>query len=477
MYPTDKFYIDGQWVEPMGKATFTLINPADEQTYGELAMGNADDVERAVHAARRAFADYSRWTPGQRIDLLERVLSIYKRRYEEFAQAMTLEMGAPIAFSRAAQAARGSLHIEEIIRVLRSFEFAEQHGTTQIRREAIGVCGLITPWNWPINQIVVKIAPALAAGCTVVLKPSEFSALSALLFAEVLDEAGVPPGVFNLVNGDGPNVGHAISAHPDIDMVSFTGSTQAGIRVAKTAADTVKRVAQELGGKSANIVLGDADFSQAVSKGIAACFTNSGQSCSIPTRMLVPAERMADVMRIARAEVAKYRVGDPQDENTQLGPLVNRAQFERVQTLVQRGIDEGAELVCGGVGRPEGLQQGYYVQPTVFANVTPHMTIAQEEIFGPVLSIIAYHNESEAIAIANGTPYGLAAYVQSADLNHARDMAGRLRAGQVHLNYPPADIGAPFGGFKQSGNGREWGAHGLMEYLETKAIVGFAPAN
>ena len=477
MYPTDKFYIDGQWVEPMGKATFPLINPADEQAYGELAMGNADDVERAVNAARRAFADYSRWTPEQRIDLLERVLSIYKRRYEEFAQAMTLEMGAPIAFSRAAQAARGSLHIEEIIRVLRSFEFAEQHGTTQIRREAIGVCGLITPWNWPINQIVVKIAPALAAGCTIVLKPSEFSALSALLFAEVLDEAGVPPGVFNLVNGDGPNVGHAISAHPDIDMVSFTGSTQAGIRVAKTAADTVKRVAQELGGKSANILLGDADFSQAVSKGIAACFTNSGQSCSIPTRMLVPAERMADVVEIARVEVAKYRVGDPQDESTQLGPLVNRAQFERVQTLVQRGIDEGAELVCGGVGRPEGLQQGYYVQPTVFANVTPHMTIAQEEIFGPVLSIIAYHSETEAIEIANGTPYGLAAYVQSADLNHARDMAGRLRTGQVHLNYPPADIGAPFGGFKQSGNGREWGAHGLMEYLETKAIVGFAPAN
>lgn len=477
MYLTDKFYIDGQWVEPMGKATFTLINPADEQAYGELAMGNADDVERAVHAARRAFADYSRWTPGQRIDLLERVLSIYKRRYEEFAQAMTLEMGAPIAFSRAAQAARGSLHIEEIIRVLRSFEFDELQGTTQIRREAIGVCGLITPWNWPINQIVVKIAPALAAGCTIVLKPSEFSALSALLFAEVLDEAGVPPGVFNLVNGDGPNVGHAISAHPDIDMVSFTGSTQAGIRVAKTAADTVKRVAQELGGKSANILLGDADFSQAVSKGIAACFTNSGQSCSIPTRMLVPAERMADVVRIARAEVAKYRVGDPQDENTQLGPLVNRAQFERVQTLVQQGIDEGAKLICGGVGRPEGLQQGYYVQPTVFANVTPHMTIAQEEIFGPVLSIIAYHSETEAIEIANGTPYGLAAYVQSADLSHARDIAGRLRAGQVHLNYPPADIGAPFGGFKQSGNGREWGAHGLMEYLETKATVGFAPAN
>lgn len=477
MYPTDKFYINGKWVEPMGKATFTLINPADEQVYGELAMGNADDVERAVNAARRAFADYSRWTPGQRIDLLERVLSIYKRRYEEFAQAMTLEMGAPIAFSRAAQAARGSLHIEEIIRVLRNFEFDEQHGTTRICREAIGVCGLITPWNWPINQIVVKIAPALAAGCTIVLKPSEFSALSALLFAEVLDEAGVPPGVFNLVNGDGPNVGHAISAHPDIDMVSFTGSTQAGIRVAKTAADTVKRVAQELGGKSANIVLGDADFSQAVSKGIAACFTNSGQSCSIPTRMLVPAERMADVVQIARAEVAKYRVGDPQDENTQLGPLVNRAQFERVQTLLQLGIDEGAELVCGGVGRPEGLEQGYYVQPTVFANVTPYMAIAQEEIFGPVLSIIAYHSETEAIEIANGTPYGLAAYVQSVDLNRARDMAGRLRAGQVHLNYPPADIGAPFGGFKQSGNGREWGAHGLMEYLETKAIVGFAPAN
>lgn len=476
MYRTDKFYIDGQWVEPIGKGTFTLIDPSDEQAHAELAMGNAEDVERAVQAARRAFPDYSGWTPGQRIELLERILSIYLRRYEEFAQAMTLEMGVPIAFSRGAQAARGTLHIEEIIRVLRRFQFHEQHGTTQIRREAIGVCGLITPWNWPVNQIVVKTAPALAAGCTIVLKPSEFSALSALLFAEVLDEAGVPPGVFNLVNGEGSTVGHAISTHPGIDMVSFTGSTQTGIRVAKAAADTVKRVAQELGGKSANLLLEDADLSDAVSKGIAACFTNSGQSCSIPTRMLVPAKLMADVVQIARAEAARYSVADPHDENTQLGPLVNRAQFERVQTLVQTGIDEGAELICGGLGRPAGLQKGYYARPTVFANVLPHMTIAQEEIFGPVLSIIAYHSEEEAVEIANGTPYGLAAYVQSADLQHARDVAGHLRAGQVHLNYPPADFGAPFGGAKQSGNGREWGEHGLMEYLEIKAIVGYEPA-
>ncbi len=473
----NKFFIDGQWCAPAGEhRTFPLINPATEEAYGELTMGSAEDVDCAVRAARKAFSSYSRWTPQQRIELLERVLTLYNQRHEEFAQAMTLEMGAPITFSRAGQAARGRLHIEEIIRVLREFSFDEQHGTTLIRREAIGVCGLITPWNWPINQIVVKIAPALAAGCTIVLKPSEFSALSALLFAEVLDEAGLPAGVFNLVNGDGPTVGHAICAHPDIDMVSFTGSTQAGIRVAKAAADTVKRVAQELGGKSANILLDDVDLSQAVTKGVAACFTNSGQSCSIPTRMLVPVTRMAEAVEIARTAAAAYRTGDPNDERTQLGPLVNKAQFDRVQQLVRSGIDEGAELVCGGLGRPDDLERGYYVRPTVFAAVRPDMTIAQEEIFGPVLSIIPYRTEAEAIAIANGTPYGLAAYVQSSSLQRARDVAAYLQAGGVHLNYPPADMGAPFGGYKQSGNGREWGEHGLIEYLETKSIVGYAPA-
>lgn len=477
MYRTHEFFINGRWVQPIGQETFTLINPANEEPYGELAMGSADDVELAVGAARQAFPPYSAWTTRQRIELLERVLTIYNRRREEFAQAMTLEMGSPIAFSRGPQAARGTLHIEEIIRVLQEFQFEELHGSTLVRREAIGVCGLITPWNWPINQIVVKIAPALAAGCTIVLKPSEFSALSALLFAEVLEEAGVPPGVFNLVNGDGPTVGHALSAHPDVDMVSFTGSTQAGIRVAKTAADTVKRVAQELGGKSANILLDDADFPSAVAKGVAASFTNSGQSCSIPTRMLVPASRIEEVIRLAREAAGQYQTGSPAEESSQLGPLVNAAQFERVQRLIRSGIDEGAQLVCGGEGRPAGLDQGYYIKPTVFANVKSHMTIAREEIFGPVLSIMPYDNDDHAVEIANGTPYGLAAYVQSADLQRARNIASRLRAGGVHINYPPADLSAPFGGYKQSGNGREWGVHGMLEYLETKSLVGYAPSN
>lgn len=473
MYRTNQFYIDGQWVDPIGRETFELINPATEQRCGTLSMGDERDVDRAVLAAKAAFDSYSLWTTAERIELLERVLFIYKRRYEEFAQAMTLEMGVPISFSRDAQAARGIAHIDEIIRVLRSFEFDHRQGTTLIRREAIGVCGLITPWNWPINQIVVKIAPALAAGCTIVIKPSEYSALSAILFAEVLDEAGVPPGVFNLVNGDGRTVGSALSAHPLVDMVSFTGSTQAGIQVAKTAADTVKRVAQELGGKSANILLEDADFELSVRKGVAGCFTNSGQSCSIPTRMIVPRSKLAVVADIARATAAEYRLGDPLDVSTQLGPLVNKAQYERVQRLIKSGIDEGAQLIIGGTGKPEGLQVGYYVKPTVFVNVSPEMTIAQEEIFGPVLAVIPYDTEEEAIEIANGTPYGLAAYVQSGSIDRAREVAKRLRAGGVHLNYPAADLGAPFGGYKQSGNGREWGEHGLIEYLETKSIVGY----
>ncbi len=473
MYRMNQFYINGQWVEPIGSGKFELINPATESSSGTLAMGDERDVDRAVQAASAAFRTYSQWTVAQRIELLERALFIYKRRYEEFAQAMTLEMGTPITFSRDAQAARGIAHIDEIIRVLREFEFEHRQGTTMIRREPIGVCGLITPWNWPINQIVVKIAPALAAGCTIVIKPSEYSTLSALLFAEVLHEAGVPPGVFNLVNGEGRTVGSAISAHPLVDMVSFTGSTQAGIQVAKTAADTVKRVAQELGGKSANILLDDADFETAVRKGVAGCFTNSGQSCSIPTRMIVPRNKMAVVAEIAREFAMEYRTGNPLDVTTQLGPLVNEAQFKRVQKLIQTGIDEGAELVCGGLDRPDDLQQGYFVKPTVFVNVSPDMTIAQEEIFGPVLSVIPYDTEEHAVEIANGTPYGLAAYVQSANLDRARQVASRLRAGGVHLNYPAADIGAPFGGYKQSGNGREWGAHGLMEYLETKSIVGY----
>jgi aldehyde dehydrogenase (NAD+) len=471
-----QFYIDGQWTDPVSPAWFDLIDPATESKIDRLALGNATDVDRAVAAARKAFPAYSATSVQERIDLLRRIVQVYERRYDEFAEAMRIEMGAPIAFARKGQAARGPAHLNALIAVLENFEFEEQRGTTRVRLEPVGVCGLITPWNWPINQIVVKIAPALAAGCTMVLKPSEYSALSALLFAEVAHEAGVPPGVLNVVNGDGRGVGAAIASHPDIDMVSFTGSTRAGILVAKMAAETVKRVAQELGGKSANILLDDVNLDDAVTRGVAACFTNSGQSCSIPTRMLVPHHMMNDAAQIAKAAASSYSVGATDSETTQLGPLVNRNQFERVQVLIQKGIDEGARLVAGGTGRPDGLSKGYYVKPTIFADVTPDMTIAREEIFGPVLSIMGYDSEEEAIRIANGTEYGLAAYVQSGDIERARNIGRQLRAGGVHLNYPAADFTAPFGGYKRSGNGREWGEAGLREYLEIKAMVGYGNA-
>ncbi|MEX6664384.1 aldehyde dehydrogenase family protein [Pseudomonas sp. W2-17] len=473
MSNADRFYIDGRWVEPASPSWFDVIDPATETVVERLALGDATDVGRAVAAARKALPDYARTSVAERIALLQRIVSIYERRQEEFAQAMRVEMGAPITFSRKFQVPRGWLHLNQLIDVLQRFQFEETRGTTLIRHEPVGVCGLITPWNWPINQIVVKVGPALAAGCTMVLKPSEYSPLSSLLFAQVLDEAGVPPGVFNLVNGDGPGVGAALSAHPDIDMLSFTGSTRAGVLVARSAADTVKRVAQELGGKSANILLDDVDLQDAVTRGVAACFTNSGQSCSIPTRMLIPRHLMDDAIQIAKAAAEGYSVGPTTDENTQLGPLVNRAQWRRVQGLIQSGIDEGAQLVTGGVGLPPGIEKGYYARPTVFANVAPDMTIAQEEIFGPVLSMIAYDSEAQALAIANGTHYGLAAYVQSADQQRARQVARQLQAGSVHVNYPPADFAAPFGGVKRSGNGREWGEYGLREYLEVKSVVGY----
>ncbi|MEX3934177.1 aldehyde dehydrogenase family protein [Paraburkholderia phymatum] len=468
-----QFYIDGRWAGPASPRWFDIVDPSTEVPFERLALGNAQDVDHAVAAARRAFPAWSATRVAERVALLRRVLSIYERRYDEFAEAMRREMGAPIAFARNGQAARGTAHLNALIDVLERFAFEEQRGSTRVVLEAIGVCGLITPWNWPVNQIVVKIAPALAAGCTMVLKPSEYSPLSALLFAEVLDEAQVPAGVFNLVNGDGPGVGEAIASHPDIDMVSFTGSTLAGVLVAQAAAPSVKRVAQELGGKSANILLDDVDLDEAMKRGVAACFTNSGQSCSIPTRMLVPRHLMNDAAQIAKRVAEAYRVGPTDEPSTQLGPLVNRNQFERVQALIQKGIDEGARLVTGGTGLPAGIEKGYYAKPTIFADVTPDMTIAREEIFGPVLSMIAYDSEEEAIAIANGTDYGLAAYVQSGDLARARKVGRALRAGGVHLNYPPTDFNAPFGGYKRSGNGREWGEAGLREYLETKALVGY----
>jgi aldehyde dehydrogenase (NAD+) len=473
MSRADCFYIDGRWVEPASPTWFDVIDPATEAVVERLALGDARDVDRAVAAARKALPGFSQTSVAERIALLKRIVSIYERRQEEFAQAMRQEMGAPITFSRSFQVPRGWLHLNQLIDVLQHFAFEEARGSTLIRHEPVGVCGLITPWNWPINQIVVKVGPALAAGCTMVLKPSEYSPLSSLLFAQVLDEAGVPAGVFNLVNGDGPGVGAAMSSHPDIDMLSFTGSTRAGVLVARSAADTVKRVAQELGGKSANILLDDVNLQDAVTRGVAACFTNSGQSCSIPTRMLVPRSLMDPAIQIARVAAEGYRVGDTSDESTQLGPLVNRAQFRRVQAMIQNGIDEGAQLVTGGVGLPEGIDKGYYARPTVFAYVSPQMSIAQEEIFGPVLSMIPYDSEAEAIAIANGTHYGLAAYVQSADQQRARQVARQLQAGSVHLNYPPADFAAPFGGVKRSGNGREWGEYGLREYLEVKSLVGY----
>lgn len=470
-----RFYIDGAWVDPASPRDFPLVDPSTEEVYGQLAMGGPTDVDRAVAAARRALPRYGKTSGEERIALLRRILSLYEEQSDAFAEAMRIEMGSPIAFSRSGQVPRATLHINALIEVMERFAFEEDHGTTRIRHEPVGVCGLITPWNWPINQIVVKIAPALAAGCTMILKPSEFSAVSATLFAQVLHNAGVPAGVFNLINGDGPEVGAAIAGHPGIDMVSFTGSTRAGIEVARTAAGTVKRVAQELGGKSANILLEDADFETAVPKGVAACFTNSGQSCSIPTRMFVPRTRLDEVKKLAVKAAEGFTLGPTDDAATKLGPVVNRAQYDHVRALIHSGIEEGATLLTGGADRPLGLERGYYVQPTVFADVTPGMRIAEEEIFGPVLSIIAYDYEDEGIEMANGSDYGLAAYVQSASNERARNVARRLVGGQVHINYPAPDFHAPFGGFRRSGNGREWGEAGLREFLETKAMIGFAP--
>ncbi len=469
------FYIDGAWVPPAKPATRDVINPATEQSIGKISMGSAEDVDRAVKAARKAFVTFSRTTPAERIALLENIVRVYKTRQDELAQTISTEMGAPIWLSKAAQATSGLGHFNQAIAVLKSYAFEEARGRTMVIHEPVGVCGLITPWNWPINQISCKVAPALAAGCTIVLKPTEIAPMNAIVFTEILHEAGVPAGVFNLVNGDGPTVGVAIASHPGIDMVSFTGSTRAGVQVAINAAPTVKRVTQELGGKSANIILDDADFQTAVAGGVNGCFMNSGQSCNAPTRMLVPAARQAEAIAIARAAAEKMKVGDPFQEGNKLGPVVSEMQFNKIQGLIQKGIDEGAELVTGGVGRPDGLGTGFYVKPTVFAGVKNSMTIAREEIFGPVLSILPYETEEEAIDIANDTLYGLSGYVSSGDLDRARRVAARLRTGNVHLNGAQASYDAPFGGYKQSGNGREWGVDGFEEFLETKAVLGYIP--
>ena len=468
-----KFYIDGQWVDPQEPKTLDVINPATEEVCGRISLGSAADVGLAVAAARRAFDTYSQTSREERLDLLGNILAEFEKRHDDVAEAIMEEMGAPWGLAKNAQAASGPQHIKASMRALKNFEFEERNRTTLIVKEPIGVCGLITPWNWPMNQIAVKVAPALAAGCTMILKPSEIAPFDAMIFAEILDAAGVPAGVFNLVNGDGPGVGTALSQHPDVDMMSFTGSTRAGILVAQNSAPTVKRVAQELGGKSANIVLDDADFAKAVKSGAGDVFENTGQSCDAPSRMLVPKDRMEEAMALA-AEVAEATVvGDPRSEDTEVGPLVSDVQWHKVQDLIQKGIDEGAELAAGGTGKPEGLDKGYFAKPTVFANVSNDMTIAREEIFGPVLSIIPYEDEDEAVRIANDTPYGLSGYVSSSDLDRARKVAARMRTGMVHINGAWLDSAAPFGGYKQSGNGREWGHHGMDEYLELKSIYGY----
>jgi len=467
-----KFYIDGQWVDPISTARIGVENPATEEIVCEVAMGNEKDADRAILAARAAFDGWTYTPVKDRIALVKRILDIYNDRYEDFAQVMSTEMGAPITWARNAQAWAGQVHIEATIKAAEEMVWEYNRGSTRIVYEGIGVCSLITPWNWPMNQIACKVAPALIAGCTMVLKPSEIAPLSGVLFAQVLHDAGVPKGVFNLVNGSGPEVGARMSSHPEVDMVSFTGSTRAGTAIAAAAAPTVKRVAQELGGKSPNIILPSADIAEAVAAGVNAVMSNTGQSCDAPTRMLVPRDRQAEALKVAKDTADAIKVGDPRDEDTVLGPLVSKLQFDKVQRLIQAGIDEGATLVTGGVGRPADLNRGWFVRPTVFGDVVNTMTISKEEIFGPVLAIQPYDSIEDAIQQANDTVYGLAAYI-AGPVEDAKPVARRLRAGTVNLNYPDWDTSAPFGGYKQSGNGREYADWGIHDFCEVKGIVGY----
>ena len=471
-----QFYIDGKWQDAAGNPSMQVIHPSSEAAVATIALGGHADVDNAVDAARRAFASYSQTSRDERIALLGRIIQCYESRQEELAQLVSQEMGALIGFSRAEQVTSGLGHFRQTLETLQNYGFEEDYGATRWSREAIGVCAMITPWNWPLNQIAAKVAPALAAGCTMVLKPSEIAPLDALAFAEIMHEAGVPAGVFNLVNGTGPEVGEYMAGHPGVDMVSFTGSTRAGILVAKAAAGSIKRVCQELGGKSPNILLDDAPLAEAVSGGVLGCFGNAGQSCDAPSRMFVPASRYAEAVEIARETAAGVANRDPFAEDaadTDIGPVVSQRQYDKIQGLLEAGVSEGARLVIGGPGRAEGFDKGYHVRPTVFADVTNEMTIAREEIFGPALAMIAYNSEEEAIAMANDTPYGLAGYVSSGDPQRARQVASRIRAGNIYINGAPPDGAAPFGGYKQSGNGREFGKLGLEEYLEVKAIAGY----
>ena len=468
-----QFYINGQWVDPLVANDLEVVNPANEEACAVISLGTAEDVNLAVAAAKQAFVSFGRSSRQERVELLEACVAIYERRYEEIAIAIREEMGSPQTFAMEEQADCGLGHLAEALRVLRDFEFEEDVGNARVFKEPIGVCGLITPWNWPLNQIACKVAPALAVGCTMVLKPSEIAPLSAHIWSEIMDEAGVPAGVYNMVNGDGPGVGTALSQHPDVDMMSFTGSTRAGVLVAQNAAPSVKRVAQELGGKSANIILDDADLDSAVERGALHMFSNTGQSCNAPSRMLVPAAKLARAEEVAARAAASIVVGDPADENTTMGPVVSKAQYDKIQGLIEAGIAEGAKLVAGGPGLPEGIDRGYFVRPTVFSGANNTMTIAREEIFGPVLTMIPYETEEEAIAIANDTVYGLAGYVQSGDMDHARQVASRIRAGNVKINGASGGYAVPFGGYKQSGNGREWGEHGFTDFLEVKAVEGY----
>lgn len=468
-----KFYINGQWVDPTGTEREDVINPATEAVAGTIALGTAADVDKAVAAARIAFESFGRSSREERLTLLRRIAETIETRIGDLSAAITEEMGAPAWLAQSMQAMLGIVHTQTAIAALEHYPFEEKKGSTLILREPIGVCGLITPWNWPINQIAAKVIPALATGCTMILKPSEVAPFSAHVWAEILHEAGVPAGVFNLVDGTGPVVGEAIASHPDVDMVSFTGSTRAGIEVARAAALTVKRVTQELGGKSANILLADADFAEVVPAAVNGAMLNTGQTCSALTRILAPRKHLEEIARIA-GETANAILVGAQGREGEMGPLASEAHWRRVQDFIQRGIDEGATLVAGGLGRPDGIDTGFFVKPTIFSDVKPEMTIAREEIFGPVLAIIPYDEVDEAIAIANDSPYGLSGGVQGKDVEAAKKVAARLRTGQVMINDAALDFNAPFGGYKQSGNGREWGEHGFADYLEIKALVGGA---